>query len=450
MNKTPILLNYYAGDHWSVLLVDIDPQADLTTALGWPDSDALPMTLADIMEKTVNDEEFDCYGAILHHEEGVDLIPASIELSGMEMSLVSAMSREFTLRSYLSLIKHEYDHIFKVRMDADMLDMIESVKQYGVLVPALVRPANDGYQMIAGHRRQKASELVGHDSIPCIIRNLTDDEATIIMVDSNLQRERILPSEKAFAYKMKLDAMKRQQGERTDLTSVPLGQRLSGKTSRELLAEQNPDSNTQIQRFIRLTNLIHRRVSTVMKSRIYNRLTKRGVINEVYIRKVYGKSKQIRFISSKTVCPVGYVQTKHPMFKKKSVCKYTVEGREEIHENLKFDTSGLLKLMRIKETRRSIEYMDNRISLYAAQYGKCAVTGQYLQIDELNCHHKTPLKSGGSDRYDNLIIVHVDVHKLIHSSSPETITAFLERNKPDKKTLAKINELRVLAGNLTI
>ena len=94
-----------------VLLVDIDPQADLTTALGWPDSEALPMSLTDIMEKTINDEDYDIYSAILHHGEGVDLIPANIELSGMEMILVNAMSREFTLRNYLSRIKHEYDYI---------------------------------------------------------------------------------------------------------------------------------------------------------------------------------------------------------------------------------------------------------------------------------------------------------------------------------------------------
>jgi chromosome partitioning protein len=94
-----------------VLLVDIDPQADLTTALGWLDSDALPMTLADVMEKTVSDEDFEYYGAILRHDEGIDLIPSSIELSGVEMSLVNAMSREFTLKNYLGMIKHEYDHI---------------------------------------------------------------------------------------------------------------------------------------------------------------------------------------------------------------------------------------------------------------------------------------------------------------------------------------------------
>lgn len=147
------------------------------------------------------------------------------------------------------------NHPFKVKMDESMADMAESVKQYGVLVPALVREKPEGgYEMIAGHRRKMASELAEKKEIPCIVRNLTDDEAIIIMVDSNLQREQILPSEKAFAYKMKLAAMNRQ-GQRTDLTSVPLGQKL-GKTSRELLAEKSPDSNTQIQRYIRLTELI--------------------------------------------------------------------------------------------------------------------------------------------------------------------------------------------------
>ena len=145
------------------------------------------------------------------------------------------------------------NHPFKVRMDAAMQEMAESVKQYGVLVPALVRPKQGGgYEMVAGHRRKMAAELAQLPEIPCIVRNLTDDEATIIMVDSNLQREQILPSEKAFAYKMKLDAIRRQPGTRTDLTSVPLGQRL-GQTSREALADKSPDSNTQIQRYIRLT-----------------------------------------------------------------------------------------------------------------------------------------------------------------------------------------------------
>ena len=157
----------------------------------------------------------------------------------------------------LSEISGFPNHPFKVRMDAEMQEMAESVKKYGVLVPGLVRPKEGGgYEMVAGHRRKTASELAERGTMPCIIRDLTDDEATIIMVDSNLQREKILPSEKAFAYKMKLEAMRRQQGERTDLTSVPVGQRLEGRTSRELLANKSSDSNTQIQRYIRLTNLI--------------------------------------------------------------------------------------------------------------------------------------------------------------------------------------------------
>lgn len=148
------------------------------------------------------------------------------------------------------------DHPFKVRMDSAMQEMAESVKQYGVLVPALVRPKQSGgYEMVAGHRRKKAAELANLAEIPCIVRSLTDDEATIIMVDSNLQREQILPSEKAFAYKMKLDAMKRQ-GQRTDLTSDPVGWKLSGKESASIVGKEGGDSQTQVRRYIRLTNLI--------------------------------------------------------------------------------------------------------------------------------------------------------------------------------------------------
>ena len=146
------------------------------------------------------------------------------------------------------------NHPFKVRMDAEMQEMAESVKQYGVLVPGLARPKEGGgYEIVAGHRRKMASELAGRETMPFIVRELTDDEATIIMVDSNLQREIILPSEKAFAYKMKLDALKRQ-GQRTDLSSVPVAQK-SGKTSRELVGEAAGESQDQVRRYIRLTNL---------------------------------------------------------------------------------------------------------------------------------------------------------------------------------------------------
>ena len=435
--KTTTTLNLgigLANQGRKVLLVDADPQGDLTTALGWTNADSLPITLETQMKKILQDEPFVYNEGILHHEEGVDIIPTNIELSGMEISLVNAMSREQTLKLYLSDLKKAYDYIlidcmpslgmltinalaaadsvivpvqahylplkgmtqlmktigkvqrqlnpslkidgvlltladmrtklarttedslrenygkhirifktvipvaitaaessaagqsiyeydkngtvakayaeftrevihcgenreinmnlpsvddlfttqeereqknqeyvkdisiyeitdfpnhpFKVKMDDKMLETIESVRDHGVLVPALVREKpTGGYEMISGHRRKMASELAGKETMPCIVRNLSDDQAVIVMVDSNLQREEILPSEKAFAYKMKLDAMKRQ-GQRRDLTSVPLAQKFKGKTSREILGEQVGESQDQIRRYIRLTELI--------------------------------------------------------------------------------------------------------------------------------------------------------------------------------------------------
>ncbi|BDF70187.1 chromosome partitioning protein ParB [Oscillospiraceae bacterium] len=151
---------------------------------------------------------------------------------------------------------HDFpNHPFKVRDDEAMQETAESIRQYGVLVPAIVRPREDGgYEIIAGHRRRHGSELAGLSAMPCIVRQMDDDTATILMVDSNIQRENILPSERAQAYKMKLEAIKRQ-GTRHDLTSDQLGQKLSGKTSREVIAENSNDSPTQIQRYIRLTEL---------------------------------------------------------------------------------------------------------------------------------------------------------------------------------------------------
>ena len=169
----------------------------------------------------------------------------------------------------ISQISDFPEHPFKVKQDEAMLEMAESVRQYGVLVPGLVRQLEDGsYQMVSGRRRKMASELAGRDTIPCIVRDLTDDEAVIIMVDSNLQRERVLPSEKAFAYKMKLDAMRRQAGRPSKGNSVPVGQNFEGKTSRELLAIESPDSHSQIQRYIRLTNLIPEILDMVDDGRI--------------------------------------------------------------------------------------------------------------------------------------------------------------------------------------
>ena len=152
---------------------------------------------------------------------------------------------------------HDFpNHPFKVRDDDKMQETVESVKAYGVLVPAIVRQRPDGeYEIVAGHRRKRASELAGLSELPAIVRDLDDDAATIIMVDSNLQRENILPSERAQAYKMKLEAIKRRAGRPSKENSVQVGQNFDGKTSRELVAEKSPDSPTQIQRYIRLTEL---------------------------------------------------------------------------------------------------------------------------------------------------------------------------------------------------
>ena len=148
------------------------------------------------------------------------------------------------------------DHPFKVLDDDAMRETVESVERFGVLVPAIARPDPEGgYELVAGHRRHRACALAGKETMPVIVRELDDDAATILMVDSNLQRETILPSERAFAYKMKLEAMK-HQGERTDLTCSQVGNKLAGKKSSELLAEQTGQSKNQIFRYVRLTELI--------------------------------------------------------------------------------------------------------------------------------------------------------------------------------------------------
>ena len=175
--------------------------------------------------------------------------------------------REHLVDIPLDQISDFPDHPFKVRMDEDMADLTESIKARGVLVPALVRPMGGGYQMVAGHRRKAASELAGVATIPCIVREMSDDDAILAMVESNLQREKILPSEKAFAYKMKLDAMKRQ-GQRTDLTSDPAGGKLSGKESAAIIGKESGDGQTQVRRYIRLTHLTPELLSLVDENKI--------------------------------------------------------------------------------------------------------------------------------------------------------------------------------------
>ena len=426
-----------------VLLIDGDPQGSLTISLGNPQPDKLPFTLSDAMGRILMDEPIRPGEGILHHPEGVDLMPADIQLSGMEVSLVNAMSRETILRQYLDMLKGQYSHIlidcqpslgmltvnalaaanrviipvqaeylpakgleqllqtinkvrrqinpklqidgilltmvdsrtnfakeisallretygskikvftseiphsvrakeisaegksiyahdpngkvaegyknltkevlklekqrekielasvddlfsteesrqdeqlekiqeiplselhpfkdhpFKVKDDDAMLETADSIKKYGVLVPAIARPLPDGgYELVAGHRRRRASELAGKETMPVIVRDLDDDAATIIMVDSNLQRENLLPSERAFAYKMKLEAIK-HQGARTDLTSVQVEQKLSARD--QVAKEAGERSGIQVMRYVRLTELIPELLDMVDEKKI--------------------------------------------------------------------------------------------------------------------------------------------------------------------------------------
>ncbi len=194
-------------------------------------------------------------------------------------------------------------------------------------------------------------------------------------------------------------------------------------------------------------------VYTFMYHQFRGQLKKNGTIQRNVILKNYGKSRMVRYMHQEPICPIGYIQTRNPMYKKRKICKYTAEGREEIHKSLKFEESVMTVLHVLAKEfipNRSIEYMDNRVSLYAAQYGKCAVTGRILWIDEIHCHHKNPTSQGGTDEYKNLVIVHKDVHMLIHAVKPETIQAYLDKVKPNKSQLEKINKFRILAGNTAI
>lgn len=168
----------------------------------------------------------------------------------------------------LELIDDFPDHPFKVRDDEDMMQLVESVKERGVITPATVRQKEDGrYELISGHRRKRACELAGFETLRSEIVDLNRDEATILMVESNFQRSEILPSEKAFAYKMRLEALSRQ-GKRTDLTSNPLGRKSDGKETAQIIGEQSGDSQTQVRRYIRLTNLVPELLEFVDEGRI--------------------------------------------------------------------------------------------------------------------------------------------------------------------------------------
>lgn len=178
-----------------------------------------------------------------------------IRLTSVE-ELLGVSNEESALDLEIIKIRSFKNHPFKVVDDEKMQDLVESILANGILSPVLVRPiGNDIYEMVSGHRRKHAAELLGMERIPAIIREMTDDEAVVKMVDANIQREELLPSEKAFAYKMKVEAMRRQ-GKRNDLTSVQNGQKLEGRVSREIVAKEVGESSQQVRRYIRLTELI--------------------------------------------------------------------------------------------------------------------------------------------------------------------------------------------------
>lgn len=193
---------------------------------------------------------------------------------------------------------------------------------------------------------------------------------------------------------------------------------------------------------------IRRNINICLHNRLRHKITKTGQVVGKYIRQRYGQSKDIQFIYGCPIAPIGSVQHKKPMSKKRTINSYTPEGRAEIHDGLKLNMSILLQLMKTSTPTGSVEFMDNRLSLWCAQYGKCAITGRELMVDEIHCHHKIPKEPPfyGTDRYENLIIVHVDVHRLIHATAPETIAKYLAMLNLTKRQLNKVNSLRKSAG----
>lgn len=198
-------------------------------------------------------------------------------------------------------------------------------------------------------------------------------------------------------------------------------------------------------------NLDFQQIAFDVKKSLYNRLKhrleKKGKITNRYIQEKYGSSREIRFLGGHALVPIAYVQHRVPMDKKAKINKYTPEGREEIHKNLEcVSMDTLYELMKSPCGKQSVEYNDNRISLYVAQYGKCAVTGQHLEANQVDCHHRIPLSMGGTDSYSNLVIVSDVIHILIHASAERTIRKYLNVLKPDQKQMKKLNKLRVMAG----
>jgi RNA-directed DNA polymerase len=191
-------------------------------------------------------------------------------------------------------------------------------------------------------------------------------------------------------------------------------------------------------------------ISKTLKNRFKHRLQKKGEIKIRYIKEKYGHSSQLRFVDGHAISPIGYIKNKIPIYKKKIINNYTSQGRNEIHKSLGIDMTIIYQLMSRSENEENIELADNMISLYCAQYGKCAITGIHLELYEISCHHKTPKNQGGGDKYKNLIIVHKDVHRLLHAVETEVINKYLNIIENSKSMLTKINVIRKKAKLETI
>lgn len=186
-------------------------------------------------------------------------------------------------------------------------------------------------------------------------------------------------------------------------------------------------------------------INKQLRNRLRKDILKKGHLRNGFIKEKYGDSKQIRFLRGRPIVPIGYARPRNAQHKRKSINKYTAEGRKLIHKNLDTDVSTMLWLMRNPVKGKSVEYADNRISLYAAQHGKCAVTGIHMDAHDIHCHHKQPVSLGGTDTYENLVLVCSAVHVIIHASNDETIEKYLKPLNLDKSKLAKLNKLRVKA-----
>lgn len=330
------------------------------------------------------------------------------------------------------------NHPFKVRMDDSMMEMAESVKQHGILVPAIVRPKENGhYEMVAGHRRKLACTLIAKLQLPCIVRELTDEEATIIMVDSNLQREQLLPSEKAFAYKMKLDAMKRQ-GQRTDLTCATPLHKLDSRKSRDILAEQSGESHEQIRKYIRLTSLVPEILdlvdNSVLKEKDKLQIALRPAVELSYLTRQEQQDLYETMITED--CTPSHVQAM-------KMRKFSEEGRAIINACTELQGSDSVPLGQYRGFSMSLQYdaahTDYKLTMKGAMSHTISlgadIFGNITRMDNL--------VDGLTKELDGYRTVLQDTYTQLANAKAEMETPFAKEAELAKKS-ARLKELNIL------